>query len=105
MFGKGHKEVLWLRLSCPGIYFAVFIWGWRGSVSGFGSRRINKKRRFDDAIPYFDRRAGGRLIRSGGRHTRQGRCSSALAGGVLWLLLQWPLLQLGRRLLERHDLL
>jgi len=24
MFGEGHKEVLWLRLSCPGIYFAVF---------------------------------------------------------------------------------
>jgi hypothetical protein len=36
MFGEGHKEVLWLRLSRPGIYFAVFIWGWRGSVPGLG---------------------------------------------------------------------
>src|SRR5712692_9905623 len=105
MFGEGHEDVLWLRLSCPGIYFAFFISGMAWIRIGFGSRRKNEKRRFDDAIPCFDRRAGGRLIRSGGRHTRQGRCSSALAGGVLWLLLQWPLLQLGRRLLERHDLL
>jgi len=35
MFGEGHKEVLWLRLSCLGIYFAVFIAGMAWIRIGF----------------------------------------------------------------------